>query len=254
MDHRDSLAWDKISDYLVEVGSSQTEEEFHVRAVNGIDAIVKRDAGSVLIAHDPGRPDGVDCVEGTSGQAWCREYNEYYRYRIPMPWSVVERTRVTDFTPWEHSEYVTDFLRPKRLWTALLMPNDTYLLALYRGRHSAPFTERDVASLRVVHAHLNNYYRIFSKLSLMSRERMDAAQRAIDCGRLTRREAQIVKFLALRMTAREIASIMFISYRTVEHHIANMYEKLRVHSRQALLRSVYHGNVNALHGGQAPAE
>ena len=136
MEHGDSLPWGKISDYLIDVGSSQTAEEFHLRAVHGINAIIPRDAGSVLIARDPTRLDGVDCVEGTSGKDWCREYNEYYRYRLPMPWSVVERLRVTDFTPWEHSEYVTDFLRPKRLWSALLMPHGTYHLALYRGKRS----------------------------------------------------------------------------------------------------------------------
>jgi DNA-binding CsgD family transcriptional regulator len=254
MEHGDSLPWEKISDYLIDVGSSQTEEEFHLRAVNGIDAIIPRDAGSVLIAHDPTRLDGVDCVVGTSGMDWCREYNEYYRYTCPIPWSEVERLRVTDFTPWENTEYVTDFLRPKRLWTGLLMPQGTYLLALYRGRRSAPFTHRDVASLRVVHAHLNNYYRTFCKLSQMSQERMDAAKLAIDCRQLTRREAEIIRCLALRMTAREIGSSMFISHRTVERHIANMYEKLSVHNRQALLRSVYSGNLAAVSIAEAMAE
>jgi DNA-binding CsgD family transcriptional regulator len=248
------VPWDKINDYLIDAGSAQTEEEFHLRAVRGIDAIIRRDAGSVLVARDPTRLDGVDCVQGTSGQGWCREYNEYYRYRLPMPWSEVERLRVTDFTHWEDTEYVTDFLRPKRLWSALLMPHGPYLLALYRARRSARFTDRDVASLQVVHTHLNNYYRIFSKLSQMSRERMDAARLAVDCRLLTRREAEIIRCLALRMTAREIGATMFISHRTVERHIANLYEKLGVHNRQALLRSVYHENMAAASISGALAE
>ena len=60
--------------------------------------------------------------------------------------------------------------------------------------------------------------------------------------------------LALRMTAREIGSSMFISHRTVERHIANMYEKLSVHNRQALLRSVYRGNLAAVSIAEAMAD
>ncbi len=254
MDYANLPAWNKINDYLVEVGSSRTEEEFHLRVVNGTDAIVPRYACSAFVARGPGRVNAVDNVEGTGGQAWCQEYNEYYRYRLPMPWSVIEHVRVTDFTPWEHTEYVTDFVRPKRVWTAVLTPLDTYTLVLYRERRAAPFTDRDVATLRLVLAHLNNYYRIFSKLSQISQERMDAAKLAADCRLFTRREAEIVKCLALRMTAREIASIMFISHRTVEHHIANMYEKLGAHNRQTLLRNVYRENLQAISGIETVAE
>jgi DNA-binding NarL/FixJ family response regulator len=66
--------------------------------------------------------------------------------------------------------------------------------------------------------------------------RVTAAELAPNSGLLTRREAEVLAHLALRMTAKEIASALLVSHRTVERHIGNVYEKLDVHDRETLLR------------------
>jgi LuxR family maltose regulon positive regulatory protein len=49
---------------------------------------------------------------------------------------------------------------------------------------------------------------------------------------LTLREQEIIELLAQRLSAKEIAQRLFISDRTVKRHVANIYEKLGVHSRR----------------------
>jgi non-specific serine/threonine protein kinase len=50
---------------------------------------------------------------------------------------------------------------------------------------------------------------------------------------LTARESEILRLLATGMTDPEIADALFISVRTVEHHVANVYRKLGVRTRAA---------------------
>jgi DNA-binding CsgD family transcriptional regulator len=51
--------------------------------------------------------------------------------------------------------------------------------------------------------------------------------------RLTRREREILGHLAANRTDAEIAGILFLSVRTVEHHVAHVLAKLGVRTRTA---------------------
>lgn len=52
---------------------------------------------------------------------------------------------------------------------------------------------------------------------------------------LSPREIEVARLLALGHTNAEIAGSLYLSVRTVEHHRANVFRKLRVHSRAALV-------------------
>ena len=60
------------------------------------------------------------------------------------------------------------------------------------------------------------------------------AQVALGAGALTVREREIARLAAQRLTAYEIAAQLFISKRTVEGHLANIYAKLGVKSKLEL--------------------
>jgi len=51
--------------------------------------------------------------------------------------------------------------------------------------------------------------------------------------RLSSREQHVLMLLAQRYTAPEIADQLFLSVRTVERHVSNIYNKLGVNSRRA---------------------
>jgi DNA-binding CsgD family transcriptional regulator len=60
--------------------------------------------------------------------------------------------------------------------------------------------------------------------------------------RLTERELEVLRFVGLGKTNREIAAILSISQRTVQHHVAHAYDKVGVYSRAgAALWLVEHG-------------
>lgn len=55
-------------------------------------------------------------------------------------------------------------------------------------------------------------------------------------GRLTEREADVLRLVVDGLTARQIASRLVLSPRTVENHVQNVLRKLRLRSRAALVR------------------
>jgi DNA-binding CsgD family transcriptional regulator len=55
----------------------------------------------------------------------------------------------------------------------------------------------------------------------------------VDLSRLTVRQREVLGLLVAGSTDREIASALFLSVRTVEHHVANILAKLNVQSRSA---------------------
>lgn len=53
---------------------------------------------------------------------------------------------------------------------------------------------------------------------------------------LTKRELEVLRFIALGLTNREIAEKLFLSFRTVNTHRANIMQKLDIHDTAGLVR------------------
>jgi len=72
--------------------------------------------------------------------------------------------------------------------------------------------------------------------------RIDALSRtapARDAHGLTRREIEVLRLVASGETNRAIASRLFISERTVERHVSNIFTKISVSSRSAATAYAY---------------
>jgi len=69
-------------------------------------------------------------------------------------------------------------------------------------------------------------------------------------GGLSRREIDVLRLVAAGRTSGEIATELFISARTAEHHIQNIYTKIGVSNRAAATRwAVAHRVVDGVPGG-----
>jgi PAS domain S-box-containing protein len=59
-----------------------------------------------------------------------------------------------------------------------------------------------------------------------------------EIGHLTPRELEVARLLAIGHTNVEIAAILYLSIRTIEHHRSQVFRKLGVHSRAALVQKL----------------
>ena len=82
-----------------------------------------------------------------------------------------------------------------------------------------------------------------NEAAVYARQQIDAArrdpmprERPARPGGLSRRELEVLRLVAAGRTSHEIAAELFISTRTAEHHIANIYTKLGVSNRAAATR------------------
>jgi len=63
-----------------------------------------------------------------------------------------------------------------------------------------------------------------------------------DAPKLTPRETEVLRLVARGLTARQIASRLILSHRTVENHVQNTLRKLQLHNRVELVRyAIEHG-------------
>jgi DNA-binding NarL/FixJ family response regulator len=64
-------------------------------------------------------------------------------------------------------------------------------------------------------------------------------QAIIFSGRLSKRELEVLQHLMQGKTARQIGELLFISKRTVEHHIETIKQKACCHNKFELIMKIY---------------
>lgn len=67
-----------------------------------------------------------------------------------------------------------------------------------------------------------------------STTRPDSAHRAV---RLTKREIEVLSLIAQGHSSKEAADTLYVSKRTVDFHLANIYDKLQVNNRVQAFRA-----------------
>ena len=241
------VPWRAIHEYLLEVGSAKTKQEFLFTALTRMDRMIPADACTGLF-NDEGRlllSEGV--AESDVGL-----FNSYYRFRFPFvpkpekfsdAW--IERAGLEgcariDWLRFEKYEYVADYAKPlgehrTLVFCARKLP---LLLARTRSRRGPGFSETDCAILSIVTPHLANFYSCFERMSKSAWPILDADEVRDRFPALSRREAEVASLLCQGLTAPEVASRLFIGRRTAETHITHIYQKLNARSKREAVRLV----------------
>jgi DNA-binding NarL/FixJ family response regulator len=130
--------------------------------------------------------------------------------------------------------------RPPRIvvYTAAI-DEEQMLEAIRAGVHGIVLKEMSpqllVQCIRKVYAGEKWIERRSAKLTLENMLRREAGARSI-ATLITKREITVLRMVANGSRNKEIANVLFISEGTVKVHLHNIYEKLGVNSRLALLR------------------
>jgi DNA-binding NarL/FixJ family response regulator len=231
------VPWTAIHEYLLEIETAPTLTEFCSRAVHGIGRVIPWDTAVGLFSQTG------DLLYGRGlGEKARDEYHSYYRFCIPfIPQAHYPITSsaalVHDAVCWNDyrgSAYVTDFARPNGMAYALtrLIPDSGLILSLHRARIGGRFKEQECRALYIVNQHVGNlasYYRRADQ----AQSRLPSPREIVDrFPLLSKREGEVLALQNLGLTASEIATKLFVSIRTVESHIAHVYEKLDVRNRR----------------------
>jgi len=70
-------------------------------------------------------------------------------------------------------------------------------------------------------------------MAMPTTNRTEQSQRPV---RLTKREIEVLSLIAQGMSSKEVADALFVSKRTVDFHLANIYDKLQVNNRVQAFR------------------
>ncbi len=71
-------------------------------------------------------------------------------------------------------------------------------------------------------------------MAMPSASRADVTKRGV---RLTKREIEVLSLIAQGHSSKEAADVLFVSKRTVDFHLANIYDKLQVNNRVQAFRA-----------------
>ena len=130
--------------------------------------------------------------------------------------------RISDSVPFaqfRESPLYNEYYRRVRIDHAIALPiyvRDGLLVSFVLNRTRRDFTDRERALLDLLRPHLARVY-----------------QKTRTSNRLTRREAEVLRWVAAGKSDAQIGAILGISARTVQKHLEHAYQKLGVENRTA---------------------
>ncbi len=239
----EKVPWPKVHEYLLYVISCHTMSEFIRAASAEVQTLIPFDAACGISATSDARSLGGSGM----GEHMCALYDQYYITKNPcllngdtkrLDWNFLLSAKVMDWRKHTNLEFATDFMLANGICKSLthVLSDQRITLAIHRSRLSPDFSDAEGDTLGVIDEYLNALLPHFEH----GRESTDPAcstQGIKDrFGSLSRREAEVSSLVARRFNTSEIAACLFISRRTVERHLDNIFDKMDVRSREQLRR------------------
>ena len=232
MPYRPSLPWRKIQDYLLELGASRDIQEFYHKSTHNVYSLIPVDVSALFFIgpFQIAESCGADPKQ-------IPVYNDHYSRINPIASYDLSMLTWIDWRDFEDTEFVADFMRPNgvRYSLARYMPSNPISLSIQRSPQSPTFQELHYEILGAINPHLNNIHTYLEIIAKLEAEQVHTAELARGCRVLSGREAEVAALLCQRLSVPVIATKLLVSPHTVQRHIANIYEKLKVGNRRQLL-------------------
>jgi DNA-binding CsgD family transcriptional regulator len=228
------IPWPQIHHCLVEVGSERAVKKFTHKLLEEISLMIPFDISTCTFCEDS-KTFAVKEAFGVSDE-WNQKFISYYSRILPFD---LRKPGVIDWENYRHYEFVTDFIKPLGIRRSIGLILNSSLdnpiqISLHRSQYSQNFDERATIIMEILTPHLTNIYNYLNIIALLNKESGDSAALVAEYKVFSKREAEVAALASKRLSAAEIGSLLQISPRTVEKHIASIYAKLKVKNRHEL--------------------
>ncbi|MFF7932777.1 LuxR C-terminal-related transcriptional regulator [Streptomyces sp. NPDC007940] len=172
-----------------------------------------------------------DEAEADMDGYWTWRHQHTQCLQVCRPHDVPETTQMADFRSVRELRSLpiyTEFLAPHPTIASVALPtapNRTRVFQFFREDRNA-FTDHEMTTLRMLAPHLYDLYKV-------------AARRRRQPVRLTHRELDVLRCVAVGMSTAQIAEQLVVSPSTVRKHLENAFGRLGVSSRTAAVARVF---------------
>jgi len=239
-----AVDWQKMYEFVIECGKEHDPYHFTEVIVHGLMQFCRFD-GAVVMFLD-GNRNIVDNYLYRFDPKWLHIFTEYYSKMDLGDFNINQDVTESPVDPfvqainWEDyatMDFVIDYVKANRLsWSLAFLlfdlngqPRSVFSLDYKNGHKPLP---EEVEYLNILVPALNNLHKNFF-VALPGGTRYNSS--VWQSANLTDRETEIVELICQGISPANISKILHIATSTTYKHIAHIYEKMHVSSRQELL-------------------
>lgn len=244
MEANSSIPWEKIYHLTLSLGNIHDMDTFCTNLLLKLQEICPYDQGLIYFLDTNGKV--YKQYLANINEQWSQMYLTYYSDIAQQNFSISRGLKENRIQPavtlidWEiqpKDEFIIEYIFRRGLKCSLgfsltdlnEIPRTVFALDRTHGRK---FSEKENNLLQLVVSQVNNLYKNF----YYQQSRMYRSDNELwITTNLTQRENEIANLLCQGMTTSNISEMLSISPSTTYRHIANIYEKMNVSSRQDLL-------------------
>ncbi|MCI8994424.1 MAG: hypothetical protein HFI30_01865 [Lachnospiraceae bacterium] len=240
----EQIPWEQIYQFTLSCGSIHELKAFSLQILTELRRICPYDQALFYFLDGNGKM--YDQYLVNMDTRWNQQYLVYYatvadnQYNYSREFRETPQSSLIQLRDWERepaSEFLKDYISPGGVKYSLGIPLfDNYgrprtIFALDRT-HSVPYTREELSFLNLAVPQLNNLHKNFfcSQEAKVMPKRIDREKLV-----LTRREQEVAQLLCEGVSPENIGKNLCISLSTTNKHIAHIYRKTKVSSRQELL-------------------
>lgn len=243
------IPWERIYRFTLSCGQIHEPKAFTVQVLKGLPDFCGFDRATVYYYDATGRI--CDQYLTDNDTHWSALYLEYYASYQHGQYSHWQRLLedpgkpVVNLRDWMNeppNEFITQFIRPRNLRYSLgfcLFDLNGMIRSLFclDRKTDENFSNEEVTALSLAVPLLNN---LFKNLHFNPVNRGSSEQICWETACLTPRENEVANLLCQGLTPANISQLLHISLPTANKHIAHIYKKMQVSSRQQLLVRLLH--------------